>query len=187
MSSTDKTCEIEAELWLDFAEDELDPSLKGELSLHIVGCTSCQKQLKEFQAIQSSLKVKDDIPDDDFFQHLEGKIMAKVATEGIAAQYMPRAWRAHSRRALTIMVLFLLVVTGPLLLKNIRHLNKTNEVSVANTEAADEWMVQTSNQDLGAFGDVINAHENTADLLLDASAHKMANLDESELRQRLGL
>ena len=184
---TSPACDVPAEQWLDYVDGDIDESLKEDLTLHVAHCPVCQGHLKEFQAIGSVLEREDKLPDDEFFQHLEGKIMAKVGGLQMPTAARVFRWRNVSTGTWAMAAIFTFLITLPAVFSVIRNsqmnfLNRTVEV----VDSSDRWMVETSEKDIAMFGDVINSHESADDLVLDSAAHLMAGLDESQTRRALG-
>ena len=185
MNSTKGKCEIVPELWLDYAEDLLEPALREDLSLHLGHCDGCLSQLKQFQAIRSSLSVKEDVlPDDEFFEQLEGKIMTKIAGQGGTGRGFH--WQNLPQRSYLLMSLALVLLSLPLVW-SLTSPKTVRSPSLIRFDAVDEWMVQTSENDIEWFNGVINGHEQAGDLIAGAAAARMAGMDDRQARKTLGL
>lgn len=184
MKTSTKTCIVDAELWLDYVEDHLEPSMRADLTLHVTHCEPCQKTLREFQGLRHVLDKKDSLPGDDFFAHLEGKIMAKVTQNEIMP---PPTFRPGNRRtAYVTMALALVVVTSSFVVNKFGA-SPRQGIPVVQAEPADQMFIQTSANDIALVNDVINAHEGFEEVVFDAAAHRMAEMDESQARRTLGL
>ena len=73
------SCNINSDVWFDYVENELDPSFKKDLHVHLKDCKECQKSYAELKLTRRIL-AKDEIkmPTDAAFEKMTSIIMASI-------------------------------------------------------------------------------------------------------------
>jgi len=173
-------------MWFDYVEGELDPSLKSDLKLHLQDCGLCQQNFSEFKTLRNVLEEKTksnskEIPSDDFFKKLEGKIMAsldKPVVEKAVAVAEVYAWtRRMILPVAATAALFLLVFGGLYRTMKFKAANTTERVQI-NLE--EQFIVQAAYNDPEAISNAMISHEGVEEVVMNAAAVKLSRMSDQD-------
>lgn len=186
------TCNIDSELWLDYVECELDPSMKGDLKLHLQNCTTCQKNFSEFKTVRTSVQKTSgaQLPSDEFFKTLEGKIMASLDNQvsenhHMASRAVSRvyAWtHQYTKSIAAAAALFLLILGG---LYKTMSFKEVNSAQVAQSKLEEQFIVQAAYNDPAAIAEAMISHQDVEDVVMNATAEKLSRMSERDAAQVL--
>lgn len=173
------------EIWLDYLEDELDPSLRQDLGLHVESCSQCRKNLNQFQEIKKQLKNQiQPLPSEAVFENLQNRIMSRIEKMEPEKKRV-HLWRSSSLiTAVATAAMAVLVVTSVFTGIQLKFAKKSSVVQ-KNINWDEQWMVQNSAGDPEFFSEVIISHENSGDMILEAAAGKLSRMSDREVRMVL--
>lgn len=166
-------CHMEETVWIDYMENELDETLRQDLLLHLNGCSSCQENLKGFEAVRKSF-VKREVVREPNFDAIHNKIMQRVQNEVIEAPEF--SWRHQWWTVATAACLVL--VMGGVVYKNTSPSPERPSYSIT---ADDKLIVENASQDPQVFGDILLSHQESEDLVFDIAAEKLSHMSDKEV------
>jgi len=179
-----KDCNIDPELWLDYEEDVLDPSLKKDLGLHLQNCVSCQSSLAEFKTIRSTIQSGSELglPSDEFFKGLNSKIMDSLDS-AVGGGVHGAKW---SRRLFiplaAVAALFLLVFGG---LFKTMSFKAVSSPQLTQSKLEEQFMVQAANNDPEAIAEAMISHQDVQDVVMNATAEKLSRMSDQDVARVL--
>jgi anti-sigma factor RsiW len=170
-------CNIDPELWLDYVEGELDPSLKSDLKLHLQDCSTCQKNFSEFKTVRTVIQKASEfeMPSDEFFNKLEGKIMASLD--------QPVAWTRRITipsisSVAAIAALFLIILGGLYKTMNFKEVSSSQ---TAQSKLEEQFIVQAANNDPEAISEAMISHQDVQDVVMNATAEKLSHMTDRDV------
>jgi hypothetical protein len=186
---TKLNCKIEADLWLDYIENEVSPDQKSDLKLHLDTCDICQKNCSNMKLLTHSVRdlpqMKDTMPSDLVFKKMNSKIMAQIDKTQIENVVVIR--RAQVKiifgASAAAFILVFGSVFGPSVWNHGLTSSSRSQLWLQNPE--DQLMVENSQNDLEVFGNVIMSQQDSDDLVLDATAEKLSRMSDQDARAKL--
>jgi anti-sigma factor RsiW len=184
-------CNIDPELWLDYVEGELDPSMKSDLKLHLQSCATCQKNFSEFKTVRTVVQKTGDakLPSDDFFKTLEGKIMGSLEKSSVrevrhvkVASWAHAYTRRYTKSIAAAAALFLLILGG---LYKTMNFKEANSPQVAQSKLEEQFIVQAAYNDPAAIAEAMISHQDVEDVVMNATAEKLSRMSERDAAQVL--
>jgi anti-sigma factor RsiW len=186
------TCNIDPELWLDYVEGEIDPSMKSDLKLHLQNCTTCQKNFSEFKTVRTGIQKTSDpqIPSDEFFKTLELKIMASLDNQvsenhHVASVAVSRVYaytRQYTKSIAAVAALFLLILGG---LYKTMNFKEASSPQVAQSKLEEQFIVQAATNDPEAISEAMISHQDVEDVVMNATAEKLSRMSDRDAAQAL--
>ena len=140
-----KTRENE-ELWINYLEGELEPSLKEDLDIQLNSSLEAQKLVSQYKRLKSEIKSLGHVPSlsQEYHDKLHGKVMDRVSHKSIQS---PIFSLNHKNKLLAMAASFLLVL-GSILAWNLHQsenlLDTQNDVAVS---PIGEWMLEKQDDD----------------------------------------
>ena len=116
------------QLWIDYLEDDLEPSLKQDLDIHLKNSQEAQKIVSDYHHLKSAICDVDDLP--DFNQNdqdrLHDQIMQKVSNTSIRrSSFFSLPYQAHK---LLVIAATFLIVLGSIFAWNHYQMEGTNSL-----------------------------------------------------------
>jgi anti-sigma factor RsiW len=179
-------CNIDPELWLDYVEGELDPSLKSDLKLHLQNCSTCQRNFSEFKTVRTAVQKTSgvELPSDEFFKKLEGKIMASLDNSDIRngaateVRHVAFAWiERFTIPVAAAAALFLLILGGLYKTMNFKEVSSTQ---MAQSKLEEQFIVQAANNDPEAISEAMISHQDVEDVVMDSTAEKLSHMTDRD-------
>jgi hypothetical protein len=181
-------CKIEPEVWLDYLDKNVDPSLKNDLELHASTCIICQKNRSEIENLSFSLKhlpqMNLELPSDQKFEQIKNAVMTsieKTQIENVVTIKRDQLKIIFGATAAAFLIVFGSVF-GPSAW-NQHGLSKGLVVKVQSP--SDQLMVESAQNDLEVFGNVILSQQSSDDLVLDAAAEKLGGMSDQDARTQI--
>jgi hypothetical protein len=180
-------CDIDSALWVDYVENELTPTLRSDLELHLENCKLCQSHIAEYKTLKMQIKQNPiPMPGDDFFKALQGKIMSSLdkPLEGdIQELTSSTKWYSKSRNFIIPFVataaLFILIFTS---LVRTTPFNGAKSVETAQARLEDAFIDQAAERDPKMLTDSMISSGDSEEVILNAAAEKMARMSDKEVR-----
>jgi len=163
------------ELWVDYIEDDLDPSLKEDLELVLDNSSQERRHLETLKLARAVAKVSGpaiEPKSDPFFAQLEQTIMSRLdeKLDDNVVVLPVRRWFVPAAAAIV------LLVVGSLVWKNLQK----EGVSFDRKSGHGDLLVSTSAQDLDSFSDSLINDQNEGDFFVEVAAQKMKTLSQDE-------
>ena len=136
-----KTRENE-ELWIDYLENELDPSFKQDLDIQLNHSSEAQKLISQYTRLKSEIKSLDHVPtlSQKYYDDLHNKVMNEVSHKSIQSPALSLFYQKN--KLLAIAASFLLVL-GSIFAWNLHQsgglLNSQDDVAVS---PIGEWLLE---------------------------------------------
>ncbi|MCC6276390.1 MAG: zf-HC2 domain-containing protein [Oligoflexia bacterium] len=164
-------CGIDEELWLDFSEGELDPSLSQELEAHLAGCGDCQKAKEGWSRLGSLLRSdKLEMPHDLYFKKLENQIMSKVSTTQIEPLHPEFAFQAR-QYLVPVAAVFVLIMSSVFV--GLHRSPVPSEKSVPGLTLDERYMAETVAGDPSVLNEVLISNQDEHEMLLDVATRRL--------------
>ena len=179
-------CKIDADVWLDYSEKEISPTLASDLVLHSQDCLKCQSTLRDIELTRFLLKrtPEPELPAEEVFVNLE-----KLIAESVEKTLIDNPVTIKRAQLKVIFgataAAFVLVfgsMYGPSVIK---YKNFKSPSAVRQNSPEDQLMVESAHEDLEIFGDVIISHQDSDELVLDAAAEKLSRMSDQDARTML--
>lgn len=169
--------EVNNENWVDFMEEELDPSLHEDFKRLLDHSENDRKVLSDLKRLRGAIEKADKIESKVFNDELFDKIMMKVERTNVQPLWQVRITQPKFIGTLAASAALAIVTVS--VLKNI---NNKNEPTYAAQEADKaEWIVQESIKNPDVFVDAMNTRIQDDDLVFDALASQFEGLSEDEV------
>lgn len=145
------------ELWIDYLESEIEPSLKDDLDIQLAHCPEAQKLTQEYQALKSAIKKVDPAIhfNKEDYHDFHNKVINTVSHKSVYRSL--RFLQYHRVQKLAAIAAVFLLVLGGLSVWNVSQI----EVSDSAVDVATEtgWLLETEDASQKAFD--IEETENT--------------------------
>ena len=135
------------ELWINYLEGELEPSLKQDLDIQLDHSLEAQKITSQYERLKLEITSLDIVPNfsQEYYDELHNKIMGKVSCTSIQS---PIFSLHHQRNKLLAMAASFLLILGSIFAWNLHQsgnlLNTQEDVAVS---PIGEWMLEKQDQD----------------------------------------
>lgn len=196
MKNNMTSCNINQEVWFDYAEGELDVTFKKDLTLHLKDCEQCQRSFAEHRWIHRELhrsaKVDEALmPTDAVFAKLQNKIMAQVEKTSIGSGDIAEVrriepsspfWLRRIAIPMAAAAALVLMIAGSLFTTP-SFKGSTN--SMAKNNAEDQYMEQTASTNPQVLGNSMMTSQDENEMVLDAAAAKLSRMSDTEARTML--
>ena len=150
---------VPLETWIDYVDGDIDPSLKEDLTLMLSHSKEAQAEIRPLQYLFTALEKKIEMPSDDYFKKLEGRIMSRISEEPTPLRIVARSGR-FGRPAVQMMLsaaALVAVLCAPLIYSSIRHATSPGpQIAQRPLTSEEKMMVEASRKDLKVFSDIIN-------------------------------
>jgi hypothetical protein len=194
-------CNVDPEVWFDYAEGELNPDFKKDLSLHLKDCEQCQVSYAEYRWIRTGVRksMKADevkLPSEKSFDQLHDKIMAQVSKTSIGATEesaevrrigsISPFWVRRIAVPMAASAALALIVVGSLITTPGFKSSTNSFAKQDNIE--EQFIEQTASSNPNALGDSLNSmmtSEDSDEMVLDAAAAKLSRMSDTEARTML--
>lgn len=172
------------DIWIDFLEGEVDPSLREDLARMLQNKPAAQAAVNDYARIKKGVKKTNDIKlnlDDQYFENLHSKIMTAVETQTAPkeAEVIPlirRRWVPVAAAAALVIVL------GGVFVNHVKDLQGQKPADKV-ARVSQDWLIQTSAKNPGAFSETVISNEDDSDLLMDATARKLDRMSDDEAKK----
>ena len=130
------------ELWINYVEGELEPSLKQDLDIQLGHCLEAQKITSQYKRLKLEIKNLDVAPafSTEYYSKLHDKIMDRVSHQSIQS---PIFSLHHQRNKLVALAASFLLVLGSVFAWNLHQsgnlLNTQDDVAV---NPIGQWMLE---------------------------------------------
>jgi hypothetical protein len=179
MKRPPKNENLNEEVWIDYIEDELDPSMKDDLDTYISHSPELDSEVKDFQMVRSQLEDLGShykVPEDEeFYNRLHDKIMARVENTQMQSNVVVQLTRKRTLKyagaiaASLVMAISAWVVyeqnSVPSNVKVAKSSNFLLENTAKNPDAIPETNINPALE---------------SDMLIDAAASKLKRMSDSE-------
>ena len=181
------------ELWLDYLENEVEPSLREDVELLLEHSAEDKKRLNDWKLLKSSLRRADPLknvrgtkvsgPATPNSVPFNSALFEKVMGEVHKTKPVP-LWRAKALRPRVIgpvaASLVLLVTSTTLLLRTVGR--DSSPAVVAQKADTERWLVEAALTDPGALAHTVNNPQSEQDFVMDALAHQLDNLSDDQVK-----
>jgi anti-sigma factor RsiW len=183
------SCNVNGEVWFDYVENELDPSFKKDLSMHLEKCDECQKNYAEYKQTRQLLgteKIK--MPSDASFDRMANRIMAvldevpqKVQRE---SNVVRPVWFQRFAVPMAAAAALVLVILGGFLTTPSFNGNRNSLAKQENM--TEQYIEQTESTNPQVVGhSLVTTSQDEDDMVLDAAAAKLSHMSDTEARTML--
>ena len=130
------------ELWINYLEGELEPSLKQDLDIQLNHSLEAQEVISQYKRLKSEIKGLDSVPSfsQEYHDKLYNRIMDKISHKSIQS---PIFFLQHQKNKLLAMAASFLLVLGSIFAWNLHQsentLNNQEDVAVS---PIGEWMLE---------------------------------------------
>ena len=190
-------CNVDPEVWFDYAEGELNPDFKKDLSLHLKDCEQCQVSYAEYRwirtGVRKSLKTHDvKLPAEKTFDKLHDQIMAKVAKTSIGSSDTAEVrriephnpfWVRRIAIPMAAAAVLALIIIGSLVTTPGFKSSTNSFAKQDNIE--EQFIEQTASSNPNALGDSMMTSQDEDEMVLDAAAAKLSRMSDTEARTML--
>ncbi|MCB0394841.1 MAG: hypothetical protein KDD25_09785 [Bdellovibrionales bacterium] len=171
---------IDDEVWVDYIEDELDPSLKDDLDTYISHSPDLDGTVRDLQFARTQLEKigsEVEIPEDEkFYENLHDKIMARVEKTNVQSPVVVRLFERRTLRWVAgAAAAIVMLVTGFAVLNNSETI--PGKVKVAKSS---NWLIESTVQNPGLIPDTKISPGVENDVLMDAAANKLQKMSDKE-------
>lgn len=173
------------ERWIDFLEDELERSLKEDLSIIATHSEEDQKLLKSLQKTRHLLETagpyETSIPiDEAYYDSLHDKIMQNIEVQEVASPVVANFQKHMVQYAVAAC---LLIVSGiSLYAPMMEFFGPSKAAKVAKINKPD-WILEETNPIEANFSDTVLTYEDENDFILDTTANEIKGLSDKKLRE----
>ena len=135
------------ELWINYLEGELEPSLKQDLDIQLNHSTEAQELVSQYKRLKSEIRSLGDAPafSQEYHDKLHDKVMDKISHKSIQS---PIFSLHHQKNKLLVMAASFLLVLGSIFAWNLHQsgnlLNNQEDVAVS---PIGEWMLEKKDDD----------------------------------------
>ena len=136
------------ELWINYLEGELEPSLKEDLDIQLKSSLEAQKITSQYERLKLEIKNLDIAPEfsPEYYNELHDKIMNRVSQRSIQS---PIFSLHHQRNKLIALAASFLLVLGSVFAWNLHQsgnlLNTQDDVAVS---PIGQWMLEKQDQNI---------------------------------------
>ena len=182
-------CSIEPDLWLDYLENDVDESLKNDLKLHSEICVRCKKSLLEMRTLTTTLKnlpqMNMVMPSDSTFNRIRSEIMSSVEKTHIENSVTIKRTQLKVIFGATAAAFVLVFgsIFGPSVWNQVGNNQMRSSTRTENAE--DRLMVESAQNDVQVFGNIILNQQDSDDLVMDAAAEKLSLMSDQEARTKI--
>lgn len=167
------------EVWVDYLENELDPSIKEDLSRVLTHSRSDEKFLTGLANLRTSLKKTDaSVKEATFNEALYSSIMSEVEGSKITPRWRIEIFRPQFLIAVAASAVAVIIGV------TLTQLNVTPP-SVAEVKGTqNDWLLEASLDDPQALAQTVNDYQADNDFVFEALANKMYGLSDDEVSVR---
>ena len=166
------------ESWLEYLEDELDPSLREDYTKLLSHSKADEKVLNDLKRLRGSIQHADTYKKTEFNQRLFDNIVSEINQTPIHSHWRlmatsPKTWGPIAASLILVIGLFSLLRTS----------NETPSTVVQTVSDKTDWLVQESVQNPEILAQTVNSHKTNGDLALETLAYQTEDMSDAELSQ----
>ncbi len=174
--------DLDESIWIDYIEDELDPSLRDDLTTLIPHSGENKEILKDYQSIRGNLEKVGkaiEVPtDENYFNDFHDRIMARVKNTKMQSPVVVRLFQKRVYRAVAGVALFLIIGSAIWNTANLTG-GKPGDIEVAKSS---NWLLESSVKNPEMVPNTVLTPGET-DMVMDAAAEKLDKMSEKEREQ----
>lgn len=167
------------EIWVDYLENELDPSTKEDFSRVLTHSRNDERFLTGLANLRTSLKKADvSVKGASFNEALYNSIMSEVESSKITPRWRIEIFKPQFLVAVAASAVAVIVGV------TLTQLNVTSP-SVAGVKGSqNDWLLEASLDDPQALAQTVNDYQAENDFVFEALANKMYGLSDDEVSVR---
>ena len=115
------------QLWIDYLEGDIEPSLKEDMDIHLQNSPEIQKIVYDYQQLKSNISKADHLPHSNQGNQdrIHDQIMNKISRSSKRSSFFPLSYQTH--KLLMIAAAFLIVL-GSLFAWNLHQMGQTDRL-----------------------------------------------------------